>query len=131
MDVIQITTGVVRSPELGKRTARSPTPVENIEEAAPPEPPAPQAKAPRPPSEPTEKQYVRVQVEAATENDPGRIAEGVYWIAHDYVNVADLAGNVIGSKPLHGDAATTIARQILKEKSGGYRRIDYPPMGIV
>src|SRR5262249_35639198 len=63
---------------------------------------------------------------------PGRIAEGRYWIEHDYVNVTDMTGEVVGSKALQaGQDAAMIARQILKEKSGGYRRIEYPPKGGV
>src|SRR5262249_7125423 len=129
LDVVTITTGVVRSPELGKGTARSPAPVENVQEnqqscsatenVKPP--------APRPP---TAKEYVRAVVESPIGEYPGRIVEGSFWVADDYVNVVDLAGGTIGSKPHHGDAAA-IARQILKEKRGGYRRLVYPDLGIV
>src|SRR5262249_46703752 len=84
LDVTEIVTASGRSPEFGKQRPASPpaqpeapSNVSRVE-ASPPEPPAPQP--------PTPKEYIRVMVEPATEDGyPGRIAEGRYWIEHDYV----------------------------------------------
>ena len=128
-DVQQIVTGVVRSPEFGK-SAGNYQPVSSAEEeAAPPERPAP-----RPP---TPKEYVRAQIEPGDDDGyPGRVAEGRYWTEYDMdpagrVVVERLTGEFVSGRSLHGQDAELVARKILKEKSGGYRRLDYPPLGNV
>ena len=136
LDVVTITTGVVRSPEFGKRTARSPTPVETTKENnGPSYYDISQRPASRPP---TAKEYIRVQVEPATDGGhPGRIAEGHFIVEFDlvpegYCNVFDMRGDHVGGKILQaGQDAATVARQVLKEKRSGYRRLVYPDLGIV
>lgn len=130
LDVVTICTGVVRSPEFGKnaRPTSSPdAPIENIEQAAPPEPPR----------QPTEKQYVRAQIEPGDDDGyPGRIAEGRYWTEFDMdpegrCVVESMTGEFVGGRSLHGQDAALIARQILKAAHARYKRLDYPHWGVV
>ena len=85
----------------------------------------------------TEKRYVRAQIEPGDGDDPGQIAEGLFWIEFDQdpagrVVVQSLTGEFVGGKSLQGSQdAATLARQILKGAHERYKRLAYPNLGIV
>ena len=120
-DVVHITTGVESRPIISG-SYRS-----DDEETSP------QRRASR---QSTEKRYVRAQIAPGDGDDPGRVAEGLYWCEFDQdpagrVVVQSLTGEFVGGKSLQGQDAAAVARQILKGAHERYKRLDYPNLGIV
>jgi len=77
-----------------------------------------------------------VQTEAATETNPGAIAEGYYDLIDGKVVVTDLQGRPIGNEEAKpGDDPAVIAKRILRRARLGRgdfsAPIRYPPLSLV
>jgi hypothetical protein len=94
----------------------------------------PQPAAPKQTAEPIEAEWrgVRVTVELPTEDNPGRIEEGLYRVTNGTVELQDMSGRTLGVSELGSSDPEVVARQIMRKKrpSAFYAPIQYPRRSV-
>jgi hypothetical protein len=135
-ELLYVFTGVPRAPEYWKETSSPPeTNTASSEEGITSRPSDEPARGGEvSPSPPTEPAYIFVTTRAATDDDPGAIAEALWSVEDGCVVVTTLEGrHITGRALLKDEDPAAVARALLRESEAPkdfQGPIHYPKLGL-